>query len=93
MVWVVLVGGFPKAHWAQTMALVWVWNFDHCDQMDGEDWVILVEDHLDPQCMDVVMKVEIQITPWVVILVVVMVMEFWMVELEHLVVLGLRVIL
>ena len=33
MVWVVLVGGFPKAHWAQTMALVWDLKFDHCDQM------------------------------------------------------------
>ena len=55
MVWVVLVGGFPKAHWAQTMALVWDWKLDPCDQIDGEDWVILVEDHLDPQCRDVVM--------------------------------------
>ena len=83
-----LVVGFPKAHWAQTMALVWDWIFDHFDQVYGEDWVIEVEDHLNLQGMGVVMMVEIQITPRVLFLVVVMVMEFWMVELEHLVVLG-----
>ena len=63
MVWVVVVGYFLKAHWAQTMALDWDRKFDHCDQMDGKDWVILVEDHLDLRCMGVVMMVEIQITP------------------------------
>ena len=47
-----------------------------------------MEDHLDLLCMDVVMMVEIQITPRVLVLVVVMVMEFWMVELEHFMVLG-----
>ena len=49
MVWVVVVGGFPKAHWAQTMALVL------------KDWV--VEGHFDLLCMDVVMMVERQTTP------------------------------
>ena len=83
-----LVVGFPKAHWAQTMSLVWDWIFDHFDQVYGKDWVIEVEDHLNLQGMGVVMMVEIQITPRVLLLVVVMVMEFWMVELEHLVVLG-----
>ena len=47
-----------------------------------------MEDHLNLQGMGVVMMVEIQITPRVLLLVVGMVMEFWMVELEHLVVLG-----
>ena len=65
MVWVVVVGYFPKAHWAQTMALVWDWMFDQCDQTGGMDWVILVEDHLDLRCMGVVRMVEMRITPWV----------------------------
>ena len=81
-----VVDGFPKAHWAQTMALVWDWMFDHCDQTSGMDWVIVVEDHLDLQCMGLVRMVEIQITPRVLVLVGMMVMEFWKVELEHLVV-------
>ena len=63
MVWVVVVGGFPKAHWAQTMALVWEWMFDHYDQTSDKDWVIEVEDHLDLRCMGVVVMVEMRITP------------------------------
>ena len=43
-----VVGGSPKAHWAQIMALVL------------KDWVM--EDHLDLLCMDVVMMVERQTT-------------------------------
>ena len=49
MVWVVVVGGYQEAHWAQTMAL------------GLKDWV--VEDHFDLLGKDVVMMVERQTTP------------------------------